>query len=113
VAETAFKLEDDVGVKLGPVIVNGMYDVLDDLGDDPRQVAAARHVDIDDAQAAALAEAAAFRASRQRLQAEQVGRLRRALPLPQLHLPFMFTPEVGPSELAALADALADEVRKL
>lgn len=113
VADTAFKLEDEVGIKLGPVVVNGMYEVLEGLDEDPVEVAAGRGLALDDDAAEALSAAAAFRRGRQRLQAEQLARLRRSLPLPQLHLPFMFTPEIGPGELDRLAEALADEVRKL
>ena len=51
----------------------------------------------------ALRRAADFRRERQRLQAEQVKRLADALPLPQLHLPFLFTTELGPSEVDILS----------
>ncbi len=113
VAETAFQLEDTVGIKLGPVVVNGMYSVLDGLDNDPRAVAEAARVSVDDDQVEALREAATFRRGRQRLQHEQLARLANTLPLQQLHLPFMFTPEIGRAELEALSEALGDEVGKL
>jgi anion-transporting ArsA/GET3 family ATPase len=107
VVETAYKLEDRVGIKLGPIVVNGLYPRLDGLdGDVPDD-------GLTDAQVAALQHAAEFRRSRQTLQAEQVRRLDDALPLPQLRLPFLFTPEVGPSELDVLASALAEQVEAL
>ena len=42
-----------------------------------------------------------------------MARLAEALPLPQLHLPFLFTTEVGPAEIDVLAHALAASVRAL
>ncbi|HNH96355.1 MAG TPA: hypothetical protein PLY51_12370, partial [Microthrixaceae bacterium] len=35
------------------------------------------------------------------------------LPLPQLHLPFLFTTDVGPADLDTLADALLEAIRDL
>ncbi|HEX7166543.1 MAG TPA: ArsA-related P-loop ATPase [Acidimicrobiales bacterium] len=113
VVETAFALEDRVGIKLGPVVVNGLYPPLDGLDDDPARAAQAAGVAVSPEQVDALRDAAAFRSSRQRLQAEQVARLADALPLHQLRLPFLFTPEIGPSELEVLAASLAAEVEAL
>ncbi|MGH9281230.1 MAG: hypothetical protein ACRD12_24505, partial [Acidimicrobiales bacterium] len=61
----------------------------------------------------ALRAAARFRTARQRLQEEQVARLADALPLPQLHLPTLFTPEIGRPEIDVLADAFARSVTTL
>lgn len=112
VVETAFALEDRVGVSLAPVAVNGLYERLD-LPTDVAAAAAAAGVAVDDARAGALAAAASFRRARQDLQAEQVERLRAALPLPQLHLPFLFATEIGPAEIDVLAAALAEGVAPL
>ena len=112
VVETAFLLEDRVGVKLGPVVVNGMIPVLD-LPDDVAGAAAEAGVALDPAARGALSAAARFRRHRQELQARQVGRLAAALPLPQLHLPFLWTTELGRPELGILADALAGAVAEL
>jgi anion-transporting ArsA/GET3 family ATPase len=108
VVETAYKLEDRVGIKLGPIVVNGLYPRLEGLDEEPPAGAA-----ITDEQRRALREAAEFRTRRQDLQAEQLARLDEALPLPQLRLPFLFTPEVGPHELDVLAGALAEQVGRL
>jgi hypothetical protein len=59
-----------------------------------------------------LDAAAAFRHERHALAVEQADRLAARLPLPQLRLPFVFG-EIGPVEVALLADALADEVAAL
>ena len=108
VVETAYKLEDRVGIKLGPIVVNGVYPVLDGLDAEPPGDGG-----LTEGQRAALRDAAAFRRSRQELQAEQLRRLAEALPLPQLRLPFLFTPEVGPAELDVLATELARQVEAL
>jgi anion-transporting ArsA/GET3 family ATPase len=94
--ETAFTLEDLVGVSLGPVVVNGLYPTIDgldvDLGDDP--------------EADAMRAAAAFRRARTNQQEEQLGRLAARLPLPQWHLPFLFEADLGPRHVDELAAAL-------
>ncbi|MDP9069831.1 MAG: ATPase [Actinomycetota bacterium] len=113
VVETAYRLEDRVGVALGPVVVNGLYPALDGLDVDPEEAAERAGVHLRPAEAASLRAAAEFRRARSALHHEQVERLARALPLPQLHLPFLFTTEVGRAEVEALARGLADQVRSL
>jgi anion-transporting ArsA/GET3 family ATPase len=113
VIETAYKLEDRVGIKLGPLVVNGLYPRLEGLDADPAEIAAGAGLALSREQVSALRDAADFRARRQQLQAEQLERLGAALPLAQLHLPFLFSPEVGPDGLARLASALADQVTHL
>jgi len=96
--ETAYKIEDRVGVSLAPVVVNSIYPVLEALvdGDEP-----------------GLAEAGRFRHARQELQAAQMARLAVELPLPQLHLPYLFTTDLGRPEVDQLAAALAAGVEAL
>jgi anion-transporting ArsA/GET3 family ATPase len=110
--ETAFKLEDRVGVHLAPIVVNGLYPSLP-LAADPASAADAAGVRLTSAELDALRDAAEFRHHRQRLQEEQVRRLADALPLPQLHLPFLFTTDIGPAEVDTLAGVLASEIEKL
>ena len=107
VVETAFALEDKVGVDLGPVVVNAVYPVLEGLDVDP---AAAAAVALAPDEAMTLAAAAEFRDRRQQLQQAQVARLASALPLPQLHLPSLFTVDLGPADIDQLAAALAAAV---
>ena len=113
VVETAFKLEDRVGVQLAPVVVNGLYPLIDGLDTSVEEAAGAADVFLRPGEAEDLSAAAAFRRERTELQAEQVARLADGLPLPQLDLPFLFTTELGPAEVDVLARALADSVRKL
>lgn len=103
VIETAFKIEDRVGVSLAPVVVNGVYPVLEGLEADPGT----------GPDAEALRAAAAFRRARQELQAEQMDRLAAALPLAQLRLPYVFATDLGPEHVTRLSCALAEAVRGL
>ncbi|HRW38194.1 MAG: hypothetical protein KDB04_08110 [Acidimicrobiales bacterium] len=111
--ETAYQLEDRVGVSLGPVVVNGLYPELAGLGADPRAAAEAQGASLRDGEAASLAAAARFRLDRTALQAEQVERLREALPLPQLRVPYLFDADLGPEQLDLLAAAVLDGVAEL
>jgi anion-transporting ArsA/GET3 family ATPase len=111
--ETAFHLEDRVGVSLGPVVVNGMYPVLDGLEVDPAQAASDAGTTLRDGEAEALKAAAEFRLQRTALQDDQLARLAEKLPLPQLRLPFLFRADLGAAELGVLADALRTSVEAL
>lgn len=106
--DTAFHLEDRVGVALGPVVVNALLPATGDLAVDPTTAAAEAGVTLRPGEADALAAAAAFRRDRSAMQAEQLALLAEALPLPQLHLPFLFSASLGPAELDVLARALLD-----
>ncbi|HUF85452.1 MAG TPA: hypothetical protein VMQ81_12770, partial [Acidimicrobiia bacterium] len=64
-------------------------------------------------EAADLAAAAAFRSDRHSLQQEQADRLAQRLPLPQIHLPFLYTADIGPAEVETLADVFVTEVGAL
>ena len=111
--ETAYALEDRIGIQLTPVVVNGVYPRLAGLDDDLVGVARAQGVKLDAGELHALRAAAAFRNHRQELQAEQMARLADALPLAQLRLPFIFDDRIGTAGLDTLATALADEVEGL
>ena len=108
--ETAYNLEDQVGVALGPVVVNGLYPDRPGLEIDPVTAAAEAGVGLRTGEAEALTAAADFRRHRVQLQTEQVARLADQLPLPQLRLPFLFGAELGPSELDLLADRLVEQL---
>ena len=104
--DTAFHLEDRVGVNLGPVVVNGLYDELPGLDVDPSVAANAVDTTLRAGEAESLAEAASFRRHRMELQRDQVARLAAGLPLPQLHLPYLFNADIGPDDVEVLAQAL-------
>jgi anion-transporting ArsA/GET3 family ATPase len=111
--ETAYRLEDEVGVSLGPVVVNGRYAELAGLVRDPVDAAAEAGASLRTGEADALRDAANFRRHRAELQAEQVARLAEQLPLPQLSLPFLFDAELGPAAVDLLADELLRGIEQL
>ncbi|MET0901788.1 MAG: ArsA-related P-loop ATPase [Acidimicrobiales bacterium] len=111
--DTAFSLEDRVGVGLGPVVVNGHYDEVLGIDADPAAAADVSGTSLRRGEAKALADAAAFRRDRMALQEEQTDRLADQLPLAQIRLPYVFTSEIGPAELDHLADRLIAEVEAL
>jgi anion-transporting ArsA/GET3 family ATPase len=96
--ETAFALEDRVGVALAPVVVNAVYP-----DRDLPEPAGRRRTG---APTDPVSAAAAYRRDRGARQRAQLDRLTAALPLPQLRLPFRFTAALGPADV----DVLATEV---
>jgi anion-transporting ArsA/GET3 family ATPase len=108
--ETAFHLEDRIGISLGPVVVNGCYEHITGLDADPVTAAEAAGTSLRAGEAEALAAAAAFRRERSALQEEQVDRLASKLPLPQLRLPFLFEADLGPKEIDVLARSMLDQL---
>jgi anion-transporting ArsA/GET3 family ATPase len=99
--ESARALKDDIGVHLGPIVVNGLYPELD------------LAVSAGGRSQRALADAARFRLARQQQQRDQIERLQHALPLPHVRLPFVFTAGLGPSDARSLAEVLVDQVQAL
>jgi hypothetical protein len=110
--DTAFALEDRVGVKLGPIVVNAVPSDLDLDGHHALDDAAAAGLELPAAEVEALDAAATFRHERHQLARVQAARLESLLPLPQLRLPFVFD-AIGPEQIDLLADALAAEVTAL
>ncbi len=116
--DTAFAIEDRVGVRLGPIVVNGAYPELALTA--ASAIASAAQADgelinvyVSDTEAADLAAAAEFRSERTAIQLAQAERLADALPLPQIRLPFVFTSEIGPPQIETLADAFTEGVEAL
>jgi len=106
VVETAFALEDDVGVQLGPVIVNGV-DVGDALPDDESVRDAV--ADLDPAAARCLVDAAAFRRARRAMEAAEIARLATELPIPKVTLPARLVAGLTSIDIEQLADTLRRE----
>ena len=105
--ETSFAIEDELGVRLSPVIVNGVLPDVDGLDAD------LDGLDLDEAELDALRTAADFRAGRNALQAEQLARLGETLPLEQIRLPQLFGTSIGPDEIARLATVLTEAIEAL
>ena len=107
VMETAYALEEDVGVALGPVIVNGL---LAPVPNDPTvSDLAALRAD----QAGALLGALAFDRTRFDAQRSQRDRLARDLPLAQIALPVLAAGTIGRERIEALAAEVSDGIRQL
>ena len=105
--ETSFAIEDETGVRLGPVIVNAVLPAIAGLDADLDPL------DVSDRERAALATAATFRSDRAALQDEQLARLADRLPLDQIQLPQLFGPGVGPDEIDQLTTRLLAEIDAL
>ncbi len=103
VVETAFALEDDVGVQLGPIVINGV-DTGVPLPSIRKAAAARRSLDAD--AAAVIADAAAFRRSRRAMERTEIERLSTELPLEQITLPAQLVAGLTAAEIDRLADHL-------
>ena len=105
--ETAFALEDRVGVSLGPLVVNGLVGaptVSTSTPTTPPHDAGATLAPDD---ADALRQAAVFRRAVDAASAPSSNGCVERLPLPQLHLPFVFTAGIGPDRGRRPGRALA------
>lgn len=106
VVETAYSLEDEVGIMLGPVVMNGLYRPIDGLDRDPDDAARDAGAFLRPGEAASLRAAADFRLKRAALQQEQLERMAERLPLPQICLPYLFSADPGPEHVDELAAAI-------
>jgi anion-transporting ArsA/GET3 family ATPase len=111
--ETAYSLEDEVGINLGPVVMNGLYREVRGLDRDPTDAAADAGAFLHPGEAESLRHAAEFRRGRMDLQREQVERLAERLPLPQICLPFVFSADLGPDHVDELATAFLAGIEEL
>ncbi len=111
--EAAYKLEDRVGVSLGPLIVNGCLPRAEGLRTDPAAAAQQVGAEISDDLVQALGAAGEFTANRQEQQDEQLRRLADELPLRQVRVPAIPGDVIGPDELGEISDALRAGVEEL
>lgn len=94
--EAAFALEDDVGIKLAPAVVNGVWPGIPGLAEAATGSSGSPE----------SKRAAHYRLARIADQRHEIERLATELPLPQVELPYLFTTGIGPEDLSTLADAL-------
>jgi anion-transporting ArsA/GET3 family ATPase len=112
--ETAFALEDRVGVALGPVIVNAVDEDADGLdGPEPLPPVPSRLAGASADDLAALVAAADFRNARRELHTEQLERLAKELPLQQVRLPLVMTAGLDAADTEHLAEVLLGQVDEL
>jgi len=109
--ETAFAVEEEIGVRLTPIVANS---VLPDLaGLDVAVAGRPEALDLQPEVVADLTRAAAFRAGRAALQREQLARLAQLLPLEQIRLPQIFSPSLTVGHVEDLAEVLISEIERL
>ena len=112
--DTAYRLEDELGIALGPVVVNGVLPGVGHLSDRASaDLAADAGAELSTSALDALDRAVGFARGRAALQHEQLDRLARELPLPQLHLPAVPGIDLGRAAVDRLARALVDGVGEL
>ena len=104
--ETAFTLEDDVGVALTPIVVNAVLDV-------PPAVPAGALARLDPAERAAVSLALGVERIRAEAQHEQLARLAAALPLPQIVLPERVGTRLDAVDFAGLAEAFVASLSEI
>lgn len=92
--ETAYALEERVGVQLGPIVVNGVDD--------------GAAIDVRRGAPTVLADAARYRNARRDLHRRALARLDSDLALGQIHLPQVASAGLGPADIDALVDTLLD-----
>jgi anion-transporting ArsA/GET3 family ATPase len=114
VRETAESVETlrKMGVAIGPVIVNGMWEELDlrALGRDPvaalRKASTHAGIELSDEALGRLAETAVTHGKRARNQRKAIEELDDDPDLPITQLPYLFTVAIGLEEIEWLADSL-------
>lgn len=103
--ETAYALEEDLGIRLGPVVINHTIPVIGGLGKALSATAKKSP------HASALATASQFRQARQSHEQEQIDHLATELPLPTVQLPELLAPSIGDAERHELAAILAAQLK--
>src|ERR1700728_2569520 len=111
--EAAYRLEDQAGVQLGPVVVNAVENAWAELRISTADAIEAAGANLTVDEVAALETSRQFAVRRYELQATQIARLARELPLPQIQMPALSAGTIGLNELAQLADALGVGIAKL
>ncbi|MEX1216973.1 MAG: ArsA-related P-loop ATPase [Acidimicrobiales bacterium] len=117
IVDTAFALEDEIGIALGPIIVNGLVDLPTGLDHEALaqfdEFAKRQNPKLSKAYSTSLRDAASFRLRWAERQYQQVERLSTLLPLAQIAAPQLFTAAQGPNELQILSDALTGGISQL
>ena len=102
-----------MGISLGPLVVNGLFGARDELSTDPNDAANGAGTTLAPDDADALRDAAVFRRAIDARQRAELARLVERLPLPQLHLPYVFTAGIGPADVDRLAALLLAGIGEL
>lgn len=105
--EAAYSLEEDIGIKLAPMVVNGILPSIEGLG------AALKGHKGRTKDATALRAAARYRASRRQGQAAECDRLAIELPIDQIGLPQLATTQLSAHDIHTLAAEFNRQVCEL
>lgn len=106
--ETAYALEDEVGIRLAPLVVNGVDWIDGDELPSDDQVDAAL-AEVPPGEAAILRAALVFRRSRLDMEAEATDRLGRSLPLGLISLPRLPVAGLSSTDIDTIASVLIDD----
>ncbi len=106
--ETAFRLEDRVGVRLAPVIVNAVDTGAGDIHSPGRLSDLLAGLSVHDRDAEALGAAARFRDDWRAVQEAAIAQLAESLPLDQLHVPFVTGAVLDAEAIGTLARSVRD-----
>ncbi len=105
-AETAYQLEETVGVALGPIVVNALVERVPPLPASCRE-------GLSSSERGAVDDALAFERARYSFQSAQRERLTKLLPLPQLHLPEQVGLTIDRSAIISFANVLGEAISEL
>ncbi len=105
--ETAYSLEDDVGLKLAPLVVNGILSPIDGLGSALSALRGRTK------EAKALRAAARYRQARREGQVEERDRLSGELPLNQIGLTQLPTAHLDEADIHVLAAQFNQQISQL
>ncbi len=110
--ELSRRATETLGVTLGPLVVNALYPPRFVTGVSARALAALPE-DVGDPGLQPLVTSARTAERRRELNDKYLERLRREVPVPQAHLPYLFTSEFGPKSIADLAARLEPQLAAL
>ncbi|HEY2743436.1 MAG TPA: ArsA-related P-loop ATPase [Polyangia bacterium] len=110
--ELSRKATEQIGVTLGPLVVNALYPPRFATGVSARALAALPE-NVDDDGLQPLVTAARTAQRRRELNDRYLERLRTELPVPQAHLPYLFTADFGPKAVEDLAARLEPQLAAL
>jgi anion-transporting ArsA/GET3 family ATPase len=110
--ELAKKAEQRVGIALAPLVVNALYPPRFAQGVSARALAALPEP-LDDPDLQPLCVSARTAQRRRALNEHYLDRLRRDLPLPQVHLPYLFAPEFAAHAIAELSQRIEGQIAAL
>ncbi|MCX6513150.1 MAG: AAA family ATPase [Actinobacteria bacterium] len=109
----AFSVEDKAGIRLGPVIVNGLYPDIAALAIPAEMAAKDAGVSISASGLAQLEQARLLQSSRLQRQKLEQDRIKAQLPLPSIALPRILGSQIDLEGLTELSEAMAEAISSM